>query len=59
MQKEVLFAQPEILEKANLEVPIVTELFQELEKEGFDMNSDYPLTIDEAKDKFLKLLNKN
>ncbi len=54
-----IFAQPEILEKANLEVPIVTELFQELEKEGFDMNSDYPLTIDEAKDKFLKLLNKN
>ena len=54
-----IFAQPEILEKANLEVPIVTELFQELEKEGFDMNNDYPLTIDEAKDKFLKLLNKN
>ena len=53
-----IFAQPEILEKANLEVPIVTELFQELEKEGFDMNNDYPLTIDEAKDKFLKLLNK-
>ena len=55
----LVFAQPEILEKANLEVPIVTELFQELEKEGFDMNNDYPLTIDEAKDKFLKLLNKN
>ena len=54
-----IFAQPEILEKANLEVPIVTELFQELEKEGFDMNDDYPLTIDEAKDKFLKLLNNN
>ena len=54
-----IFAQPEILEKANLEVPIVTELFQELKKEGFDMNNDYPLTIDEAKDKFLKLLNKN
>lgn len=54
-----IFAQPEILDKANLEVPIVTELFQDLEKEGFDMNNDYPLTIDEAKEKFLELLNKN
>ena len=54
-----IFAQPEILDQANLEVPIVTELFQNLEKEGFDMNNDYPLTIDEAKEKFLELLNKN
>ena len=54
-----IFAQPEILEKANLKVPIVTELFQQLEKDGFDMENDYPLTIDEAKDKFLNLLNKN
>ena len=54
-----IFAQPEILDQANLEVPIVTELFHDLEKEGFDMNNDYPLTIDEAKEKFLKLLNKN
>ena len=54
-----IFAQPEILDKANLEVPIVTELFHDLEKEGFDMNNDYPLTIEEAKEKFLDLLNKN
>ena len=54
-----IFAQPEILDQANLEVPIVTELFHDLEKEGFDMNNDYPLTIDEAKEKFLELLNKN
>ena len=54
-----IFAQPEILEKANLKVPIITELFQNLEKEGFDMENDYPLTIDEAKEKFLDLLNKN
>ena len=54
-----IFAQPEILDKANLEVPIVTELFHKLEKEGFDMKNDYPLTIDEAKEKFLELLNKN
>ena len=43
-----IFAKPEILEQANLKVPIVTELFHELETEGFDMNGDYPLTIDEA-----------
>ena len=54
-----IFAKPEILERANLKVPIVTELFQELEEKGFDMQGDYPLTIDEAKDKFLQLLNKN
>jgi cobalt/nickel transport system ATP-binding protein len=54
-----IFAQPEILEQANLKVPIVTELFQKLEEEGFDMENDYPLTVDEAKEKFLKLLNKN
>jgi cobalt/nickel transport system ATP-binding protein len=53
-----IFAQPEILEKANLKVPIITELFQQLEKEGLDMEKDYPLTIEEAKDKFLNLLNK-
>ena len=54
-----IFSQPEILKQANLEVPIVTELFQRLEDEGIDMENDYPLTIDEAKDKFLKLLDKN
>lgn len=54
-----IFAKPEILEQANLKVPIVTNLFQQLENEGFDMKGDYPLTIDEAKDKFLELLNKN
>ena len=54
-----IFAKPEILKQANLKVPIVTNLFQQLEDEGFDMQGDYPLTIDEAKDKFLALLNKS
>lgn len=54
-----IFSQPEILEQANLKVPIVTELFQELEAEGLDMENDYPLTIEEAKEKFLHLLDKN
>jgi len=52
-----IFSQPEILEKANLKVPIVTDLFQQLETEGFDMNGDYPLTISEAKEKFIDLFN--
>ena len=42
-----------------VDFPIVTDLFQQLEREGFDMGGDYPLTIDEAKEKFLELLNKN
>ena len=52
-----IFAQPEILDKANLKVPIVTELFQSLEEEGIDMEGDYPLTIEEAKEKILKIKN--
>lgn len=54
-----IFSKPEILDQANLKVPIVTQLFQKLEDDGIDMGNDYPLTIDEAKEKFLKLLNKN
>ena len=54
-----IFAKPGILEQANLKVPIVTEIFQKLENEGFDMEGDYPLTVDEAKDTFLELLSKN
>ena len=52
-----IFSQPEILDKANLKVPIVTELFQTLEEEGIDMEGDYPLTIEEAKEKILKIRN--
>ena len=53
-----IFSQPDILESANLKIPIVTELFQQIEAEGFDMDNDYPLTVKEAKEKFLKLVNK-
>ena len=54
-----IYSKPEILEQANLKVPIVTELFQKLESDGIDMSNDYPLTLDEARNKFLELLNKN
>ena len=53
-----IFSQPDILEKANLKVPIVTDLFQQLEAEGVDIEWDYPLTVDEAKGKFLEILRK-
>ena len=54
-----IFSQPDILEQANLEIPIVTELFQQIEAEGLDIGGEYPLTIEEAKQRFLTLLNKN
>lgn len=54
-----IFAQPNILKKANLKIPIITEVFHKLENEGIDMSGDYPLNIDEACDKFLSLLNMN
>ena len=54
-----IFSQPNILEQANLEIPIVTELFQQIEAEGLDIGGEYPLTIEEAKQRFLTLLNKN
>ena len=54
-----IFSQPDILERANLEIPIVTELFQQIEAEGLDIGGEYPLTIEEAKQRFLTLLNKN
>ena len=54
-----IFSQPNILGQANLEIPIVTELFQQIEAEGLDIGGEYPLTIEEAKQMFLTLLNKN
>lgn len=54
-----IFAQPNILKKANLKIPIITEVFHKLENKGIDMSGDYPLNIDEACDKFLSLLNMN
>ena len=54
-----IFSQPDILQQANLKIPIVTDLFQQLEAEGVEMGGDYPLTIEEAKGKFLETLNKN
>ena len=54
-----IFSQPDILEQANLKIPLVTDLFKQLEAEGIDMQGDYPLTVDEAKYKFLEILNRN
>ena len=54
-----IFSQPDILESANLKIPIVTELFQQIEAEGFDIDNDYQLTVEDASEKLLKLVNKN
>ena len=54
-----IFSQPDILEQASLKIPLVTDLFKQLEAEGVDMHGDYPLNVDEAKDKFLEILNRN
>lgn len=37
-----IFAQPNILKKANLKIPIITEVFHKLENKGIDMSGDYP-----------------
>ena len=40
-----IFAQPNILKKANLKIPIITEVFHKLENKGIDMSGDYLLFL--------------
>ena len=54
-----IFSQPDILKQAHLKVPIVTDLFQKIEADGFDIGGDYPLTVSEAKDLFFEIIKKN
>ena len=53
-----IFSQPDILKQAHLKVPIVTDLFQKIEADGFDIGGDYPLTVSEAKDLFFDIIKK-
>ena len=48
----------DLIEKANLKLPIISELFKALDDENQINieNNDYPLTISEAKDKILELM---
>lgn len=51
-----IFCRLDILRKANLEPPLLAELFEELAGRG--MGVDIPLTLEEAKAQLLKLLRK-
>ena len=53
-----IFSQDDLIEKANLKLPIISELFKALNDENQINieNNDYPLTISEAKDKIFELM---
>ncbi|WP_406677927.1 energy-coupling factor ABC transporter ATP-binding protein [Moorella sp. ACPs] len=49
-----VFARPDILRQANLEPPLLVELFAHLSREGIPVN--LPLTLEEAREELLPLL---
>ena len=53
-----IFSNEDLIEKANLKLPIISELFKALNDENQINieNNEYPLTISEAKDKILELM---
>ncbi len=53
-----IFSNEELIKKANLKLPIISELFKLLndEDEICIKNDDYPLTISDARDKILELI---
>lgn len=53
-----IFSNEDLIEKANLKLPVISELFKALNDENQINieNNDYPLTISEAKDKILELM---
>ena len=53
-----IFSNEDLIEKANLKLPIISELFKALDDENQINieNNDYPLTISEAKDKILEMM---
>ena len=53
-----IFSNEDLIEKANLKLPIISELFKALNDENQINieNNDYPLTISEAKDKIFELM---
>ncbi|MGE4282413.1 MAG: energy-coupling factor ABC transporter ATP-binding protein [Clostridia bacterium] len=53
---EEIFRQAELLEDANLEPPILTQLFNNLKKKGIEVN--VPIDIDQAEKEICKLLGK-
>lgn len=53
-----IFSNKELINKANLELPIIANFFKKIESESEDMsfNGDYPLTIEEGYEIFLKVI---
>lgn len=53
-----IFSNKELINKANLELPIIANFFKKIESESEDMlfNGEYPLTIEEGYETFLKLI---
>lgn len=51
-----IFSRPETINKANLKLPIVAQLFKELKENDNLAIDEYPLTIKQAREKILQLL---
>lgn len=53
-----IFSNKELIDKANLELPIIANFFKKIESESDDIsfNGEYPLTIEEGYEIFLKLI---
>lgn len=53
-----IFSNKELINKANLELPIIANFFKKIESESDDIsfNGKYPLTIEEGYETFLKLI---
>lgn len=53
-----IFSNKELIDKANLELPIIANFFKKIESESDDIsfNGEYPLTIEEGYETFLKLI---
>lgn len=53
-----VFSHIELLHEIGLEAPQGAELIYSLQKDGFDLHADYPLTEDESVDAIVKLICK-
>ena len=53
-----IFSNKELIDKANLDLPIIANFFKKIESESKDIsfNGEYPLTIEEGYETFLKLI---
>lgn len=52
-----IFSQSDLMKEANLETPILSELFARLRTRGFEVN--IPYTLDDAEENILRIINKH